>query len=112
MVDFFSKFQGRGIKILLVNLIRVAKPSIVFNMLRAITYYPLVTSSCAIVFFELSVHIPYLVSYTFFARNPVFVYEWLIFSLIELHWTRLGHSTPLITCPPVGSGWVACVRFI
>ena len=36
MVEFFSKFQGSGIKIDRVYLIRVAKPLIFTNILRAV----------------------------------------------------------------------------
>ena len=36
MVEFLSKFQGRGIKIDIVNSIRVAKSMIFFNILSAI----------------------------------------------------------------------------
>ena len=35
MVEFLSKFQGRGIKIDRVNSIRVAKSTIFFNILHA-----------------------------------------------------------------------------
>ena len=36
IVEFLSKFQGRGIQILQVNSIRVAKSLIFFNILSAI----------------------------------------------------------------------------
>ena len=36
MIKFLSKFQSRGIKIARVNSIPVAKPSIFFNILRAV----------------------------------------------------------------------------
>ena len=36
MDEFLSKFQGCGIKIDRVNSIRVAKPLILFNILRAV----------------------------------------------------------------------------
>ena len=36
MIEFFSKFRGRDIKIYRVNSIRVAKSMILFNILRAI----------------------------------------------------------------------------
>ena len=55
MVEFLSKFQGRGIKIDRVNLIRFAKSMIFFNIFRAIT--PWVTTSWAIVFFALSLRL-------------------------------------------------------
>ena len=51
MVEFPGRFQGRGIKIAQLNSIPVAKPLILFNILRAVP--PQVTSSWAIVFFEL-----------------------------------------------------------
>ena len=35
MLEFLSKFQGRGIKIALVNSIGIAKQPIFFNILRA-----------------------------------------------------------------------------
>ena len=35
MDEFLSKFQGRGIRIDKLNSIRVAKPLIFFNILRA-----------------------------------------------------------------------------
>ena len=38
MVEFFSKFQRRDIKIDRVNSIRVAKPLIFFNILRAVVH--------------------------------------------------------------------------
>ena len=38
MDKFLSKFQGSGIKIGLVNPIRVAKPLIFFNILRAVVH--------------------------------------------------------------------------
>ena len=43
MVEFLCKFQGRGIKIDRVYLIRVAESMIIFNILRAVA--PWVTSS-------------------------------------------------------------------
>ena len=36
MIEFLSKFQGRGMKIDKVNSIRVAKPLIFFSILRAV----------------------------------------------------------------------------
>ena len=59
MVECLSKFHGRGIKIVRVNSIPVAKPSVFFHILRAIS--PQLTSSWAMVFFELNVRIPYIV---------------------------------------------------
>ena len=55
MVEFLSKFQGRGIKIDRVNSILVDKSIIFFNILREIA--PWVTSSWAIVFFALSLRL-------------------------------------------------------
>ena len=54
MIEYLIKFQGRGIKIG-VNSVRVAKSMIFFNILYAIA--PWVTSSWAIVFFELSLRL-------------------------------------------------------
>ena len=61
-VEFFRKFQGRGLKIGRVNSIRVAIRMFFFNILHAIS--PQMTSSRAIVFFEQAVHIHYFLSYT------------------------------------------------
>ena len=54
--QIFSKFHGRGSKIDRINSIRVTKPLNFFNNLRAVACY--VTSSWAIVFFALSLHLP------------------------------------------------------
>ena len=60
VVEFLSKFQDRGIKIARVNSILVAKPLFFLNILRAIA--PWVTSSWAIVLFELNLCLPSLVN--------------------------------------------------
>ena len=59
MVEFLSKFLGRGIKIDRVISIFVGKSMIFFNILRAVALY--VTSSWAIVFFALSLRLLLLV---------------------------------------------------
>ena len=56
MLEFLSNFHGSGIKIGRVNSIPVGKPLIFFNILRALIQQ--VTSSRAIVFYELNVRIP------------------------------------------------------
>ena len=80
MVEFLNKFQGRSIKIAKDNSIRVDKPLIFFNILRAIS--PQVTS-WAIVFFELSVRWAYLVSYTLVVSVPNIVSRHIV-SLVTL----------------------------
>ena len=55
MVEILSQFQSRGTKIDGVNSVRVAKPMFFFNTLRAVARY--VTSSWAIVFIVLSLHL-------------------------------------------------------
>ena len=55
---FFSKFQGRGIKITCINSIRVAKPIIFFDIRSVVT--PQATASSATVFFQFNLSEPVL----------------------------------------------------
>ena len=63
MVEYLSDLQSHGVTIARVNSILIGN-----HLFSSISYLPLtspqVTSSLAIVFIELSVRIPYLVSYT------------------------------------------------
>ena len=73
MAEFLSKFQGGDINFTRVNSIRVTIPLIFYNILCAISLQ--VMSSWAIVFFELSVRIPYFVSYTL-VTSAMLYYSW------------------------------------
>ena len=94
IVEFLSKFQGRGIKIIIVNSIRVGISMIFFNILHAIA--PWVTSSWAIVFFALSLRL-----------LPLVYILWLMY-VIKLQ--IICRSAPWLAGAPASAGHGSSVR--